>query len=199
MKKLLKLVGIAIILFSSSTFAQTAQQLADFEITASVNTDFSNSLVAEFIKYSNIQNSNPDLKFDEEKTQILTLKNNLTAIRFTVTDNSDYNTIYALYYKDLDYFDYYLMNNTPESISVFTPEKEPIITYVNNNGYVAIGNLAERRSPFGQCMDAVEDDFTNDFVGYVAWHTSPLPGLVAATMCGLCVKKHVSCPPAYHP
>jgi hypothetical protein len=105
--------------------------------------------------------------------------------------------MYAVYNPEPKDFIWYFINNTESKIEVISPENELLVYYTNVNGYANIQNIENNRSAFGACMDAVEADYTDDFIGWASWNASPLPALTAAVSCQGCVKKWWPCPPAY--
>ncbi|PVV49960.1 hypothetical protein [Chryseobacterium sp. HMWF035] len=199
MKNLFKFVFVMAIFAGSFMFAQSKEDLEAFDVVKSEKVLLSNNIVNSFFESTRFKSNNPDVIINEENVELLTLKNNYQVVKLTIDKNENFNLIYAVYDPSDRTFNWYFMANNEKEIKVMSPEKELIISYVQHDGFVSIGSVAGKRSPFGKCMDAVEEDFTNDWIGWAAWNSSPLPAIVAATMCQICVTKHKSCPPAYHP
>ncbi len=193
MKKLLFGL-IAIVLFANLSFGQSKEVFNEFEIIKTESITFENDLVKRFLKNSDFNFNNKDVNFTKN-VELLTLKNNFQTLKFKI-ENIDFNSIYAIYNKEKNDFMWYFINNTADKIEVFSSNREILSSYSNIKNYVSVNNI-ESRSVFSACMDAVERDYTDSLLGWVHWHTSPMPALVAAASCQGCARGWWSCPPAY--
>jgi hypothetical protein len=188
---------IAIVLFTNFSFSQTKSDFETFSVVSIEKTNFKNDVVKTFFEKTKINLIYPELQFNESETELLSLKNNFKTVKLSILNNEKTNIVYAVYNSNDNDFIWFFVNNTDTKIDVLSPEMDLISTFVNSNGFVNILNIDNRRSVFGACMDAVEDDYTNDFIGWAHWHSSPFPALTAAVACQGCAKNWWACPPAY--
>lgn len=129
----------------------------------------------------------------------MSLKTNLKVLKIKVL-NQKFNYLYVLFNSEqTDNYLFYINVNEKEII-LYSNEREIVTSFSNFNGTVHINSVStNKRSAFGECMDAVEEDFTNDLVGWLAWNSNPLYAATAAVQCHGCIKKWWPCPAAYHP
>ncbi|WP_329806878.1 ubiquitin family protein [Flavobacterium facile] len=188
---------VATIILSVTGNAQTSEEINSLSVTNSEKVNSENSLVLEFYKISNFKTLNKDVTLDEQNIELLSLKNNTKALRFK-TSNSSFNNVYAIYNQPTKEFFWFFINVSDLKIELFSSDKILLSSYSNINGNVNLNNIiVGKRSPFGACMDAVEEDFTNDFIGWAAWNANPLYAATAAVHCQGCIKKWWACPKAY--
>ena len=194
MKKLILNLTLLVTLMSFNCKAQKKDDFVALTILKTANVDEKNEIVQNFYKSSNIKTTYKDLIFDEQSIQLLDLKNGLQALRFS-TSNKSINNLYALFNSRSSEFIAFFINITPKTIELYSFERELISSYSNVNGNVNINNIVlEKRSEFGSCMDKIEEDFTNDFIGWAAWNTNPLYSATAAVTCQGCIKRWWKCP-----
>jgi hypothetical protein len=187
---------IATVVFGNLTFGQTKKDFEEFSIVKSEKINFSNSIVKVFFENTKFRSSNGDVYLNDKATELLTLKNNYQVIKLDI--NSKFaNLVYAVYNKEKNDFIWFFVNNTKSKIEVLSPERILVSAFIDSNGFVDQQDVIITNSVFGDCMAAVEKDFTDTFVGYVLWNTTPLPALTAAVNCEGCARGWTNCPPAY--
>jgi hypothetical protein len=195
MKKLMHGL-IATVLLTSSSFGQTKADFEKLSIVKSEKIDLSNIILNSFFKATNFNRSNADVNVDDKTIELYTLKNNFKVLKVDI--NSKFaNLVYAFYNKDKNDFIWFFVNNTQSKIEVLSSTRVLLSVFVDSDGYVNMEPVSITNSVFGDCMEAVEKDFTDSLVGYVLWNTTPLPAMTAAVNCEGCARGWFACPPAY--
>jgi len=190
------LICLAIIFVSTSASAQFKTEVEGFGVKTSIRVDIQNSKVADFLKSTDFRKKNVDVDINEGQIYLETLKNGSTGIKFILSKGT-YQTIYAIQPSLRTEFLYYFLQGNATSTKTFNANRTLLYTANNMNNMVQIQMVAAGKSAFSNCMDAVEDDFESEPVGWIYWNLNPPVQVLAATMCGSCVSWGVLCPAAY--
>jgi len=100
------------------------------------------------------------------------LKNGTTGIKFILSKGS-YQTLYAIQPSLRTEFLYYFLQGNATSTKTFNANRTLLYTANNVNNMVQIQMAAAGKSAFSNCMDAVEDDFESEPVGWMYWNLYP--------------------------
>ncbi|WP_396144937.1 hypothetical protein [Flavobacterium sp.] len=197
MKKLLFGL-IATVMFGFVGNAQSKSDIEQYSVVKSEKITVDNPKIKDFLTKTKFFELNPTIKFDNLKLELQTFKNSSQGLYIPLI-NSEFNTLYVYMFEGVDGYAYNFISTKDEKTYTFSNDKVLLYTGSNNKGNTLITYNPQARSAFGQCMDAVEDDFTDDLVGWVAWNTHPGIQALAAGMCYSCVKWGRACPAAYQP
>ena len=113
-----------------------------------------------------------------------------------IIDN-EFEILYVFLFKEIPDQVFYFLKLDKEKTFTFSQERVLIYTGVNENGITKITPNVQNRSACGNCMDAVENDFTDSLVGWIYWNANPQVQALAAGLCYTCTRWGKPCPAAY--
>ena len=166
----------------------TNSSMFDYVTKTKSNVDFEND--SNLILYVFL---NTD--FDKQNFNVSIQRHNLNNERdilysLDYKNKDDFTNCYILYDTKMNEFTtYYIKIFKDEYIEVFNKDRAFIYSSLNVNGYVKLTTEKKSnfslysRSCFQYCMDYVEDQITDDLVGWAAWNLSPATQIAAAIGC----------------
>lgn len=169
----------------------------DFVTKSKEITNFDDDL--NLSNYMNL-NSNFDKKNFETNIELHNLNNKRDILySLEMINKKDFSNCYIIYDKKYNEFSTYFINiKKGEYIEVYNKDKEFISSFLNVNGFVKFSqekisnnNIYFRRSCFQYCMDYVEEQITDDLIGWAAWNLSPATQVAAAIGCDRACKPRI--------
>lgn len=189
---------IATIMFGNLSSAQSKEEIENYSVVSSEKVSSDNETVKDFLSKTNFLSLNKDIEFNNTIIEIQKLKNNDLGILIPLKNN-EYQFLYVFKFKNADGYTYNFLKSNENNTYTYSEDRILLLTANNNNGVVNLIYNSTNRSKFGQCMDAVEDDFTDSLVGWVYWNANPSVQALAAGLCYSCTRWGAPCPAAYNP